>query len=214
MPMGRLITLRETLDQGADLVTGWKSTRRDPGSRRAASALFNFCAGIAFGTRLKDLNSGLKLMRASVALDLAEHLTSDLHRYLPIIAHGLGYRVTETPVNHRPRLHGKSKFGLERYARGGFDLLILMAMTRYGRRPGHLFGWLGIASVGTGVLILGYLSILWFQGVRPIGTRPLFSLGILLVLMGVQFFSVGFLASLIRGQSNTRSTSPPIAEEI
>ncbi len=209
-----LTTLRETLDQGADLVTGWKSTRRDPWTRRAASGLFNLSARLAFGTRLKDMNSGLKLMRANVAADLAEQLTSDLHRYQPIIAHSLGYRVTETSVPHRPRLHGKSKFGIERYARGGFDLLMLLATTRYARRPGHLFGWLGIASGGTGVIILGYLSILWFQGVRPIGTRPLFSLGILLVLMGVQFFSVGFLASLLSHRPGSARATAPVAEEV
>jgi glycosyltransferase involved in cell wall biosynthesis len=209
-----LIVLRTTLDGGLDLVTGWKATRHDPWSRRTASLIFNTAVGRTTGLRLHDMNCGFKLMRASVAAELGDQLTSELHRFLPVLAHVRGFRVGEVAVPHHPRRHGQSRFGLERYPRGAFDLLFVLAAAHYGRRPEHLFGWLGLASGGAGTAVLTYLSWLWLQGVRPIGTRPLFSLGILLVVVGVQFLSLGFLAGLLGRPRGTGSKQWPIGESL
>ena len=131
------------LDEGFDLVSGWKTRRRDPWRRRAVSRVFNAVTGWISGVRLHDMNCGLKAYRAEVVRGLA--LYGELHRFLPVLAHERGFRVTELPVNHRPREHGRSRYGVERYLRGFFDLITVTFMGRYRHRPLHLFGGLGLA---------------------------------------------------------------------
>ena len=190
------------LDEGFDLVSGWKAERRDPLSRRLLSRIFNSVVGRVSGLRLHDLNCGLKAYRADVVRTL--RIYGELHRFLPVLAHDRGYRVAELPVNHRRRRHGKSRYGVERYLRGLLDFLTVWFMGRYRHRPLHLFGGLGLVMGGIGTALLVYLTVLKATG-EPIGHRPLLTLGVLLVVVGLQFFSLGLLSELITSHHEERS---------
>ncbi|MGW3468778.1 glycosyltransferase family 2 protein [Saccharopolyspora sp. NPDC000995] len=183
------------LDNGADLVSGHKAQRQDPLGKRLPSKVFNWVTGLITGLKLADHNCGLKAARTEVYRRVP--LYGELHRYIPALAHQLGYRVRELAVHHRRRVHGKSNYGLERYVRGALDLLTVVALTRYGRRPAHLFGGLGLLAGTIGTLILFYLSGVWLLTDQSIGTRPLLTLGILLEIFAVQMISVGLLAELV-----------------
>ena len=192
------------LDEGFDLVSGWKTRRRDPWRRRALSRIFNVVTGWVSGVRLHDMNCGLKAYRADVVRGLA--LYGELHRFLPVLAHERGFRVAELPVNHRPREHGRSRYGPERYLRGFFDLITVTFMGRYRHRPLHLFGGLGLALGGTGFAICAYLTIVWFSG-SAIGHRPLLTLGVLLVVVGMQFLSLGLIGEMITTHHEERTAA-------
>ena len=189
------------LEEGFDLVSGWKTRRRDPLPRRVLSRLFNAAASRASGIRLHDVNCGLKAYRAEVVRGL--NLYGELHRFLPVLAHQEGYRVAELPVNHRPRAHGRSRYGLERYLRGFLDLLTVSFMGRYRHRPLHLFGGLGLVLGFAGFAILVYLTVVKLAG-EAIGHRPLLTLGVLLVVVGMQFFSLGLISELLTSQHEER----------
>src|SRR5207302_9221134 len=146
------------LDEGFDLVSGWKAHRRDPLRRRLLSRIYNRVTGWVSAVRLHDMNCGLKAYRAEVVRGL--RLYGELHRFIPVLAYQRGYRVAELPVNHRPRPHGRSHYGLERYMRGFFDLLTVTFIGRYRHRPLHLFGGLGLLLRGAGTLVLLYLTVL------------------------------------------------------
>ena len=191
------------LDEGYDLVTGWKTKRRDPPSRRLLSRIFNGVVGRVSGLKIHDLNCGLKAYRAEVVDNL--HIYGELHRFLPVLAHDLGYRVTELPVNHRPREHGRSRYGVERYVRGFLDFLTVWFMGRYRHRPLHLFGGLGLALGAIGAVLLVYLTVLKLSG-EAIGQRPLLTLGVLLVVVGLQLFSLGLLSELITSHHEERAS--------
>ena len=190
------------LDEGFDLVSGWKSRRRDPLRRRLLSRVFNWVTGRVSGLRLHDMNSGLKAYRAEVLRGL--RIYGELHRFIPVLAHYRGFRVAELPVNHRPRPHGRSRYGLERYLRGFLDLLTVTFMGRYRHRPLHLFGGLGLMLGGLGAALLIYLTVLKAAG-QAIGHRPLLTLGVLLVVVGLQFFSLGLISELITSHHEERA---------
>jgi glycosyltransferase involved in cell wall biosynthesis len=190
------------LDEGFDLVSGWKTKRRDPWRRRLLSRIFNSVTGRISGIRLHDMNSGLKAYRAEVVRGMP--LYGELHRFIPVLAHYRGFRVAELPVNHRAREYGRSRYGLERYLRGFFDLLTVTFMGRYRHRPLHLFGGLGLALGFVGFLICVYLTILWFAG-HAIGHRPLLTLGVLLVVVGMQFLSLGLIGEMITTHHEERA---------
>jgi dolichol-phosphate mannosyltransferase len=185
----------ERLESGADLVAGHKVERRDPLGKRLPSKLFNAVTSLTTGLKLHDHNCGLKAGRREVFTSTP--LYGEMHRYLAAISHAQGFLVVEQPVNHRPRQHGRSKFGLERYARGGLDLLTVVTLTRYNRRPAHLFGGLGLVLGVVGLAILLYLTGVWFLTDQAIGGRPLLLLGALLLVVAVQLASVGLLAELL-----------------
>ena len=189
------------LDEGFDLVSGWKTRRNDPLPRRLFSRLFNWATGAVSGVHLHDVNCGLKAYRAEVLQGM--RLYGELHRFIPILAGYRGYRLAEIPVNHRPRQHGRSRYGPERYLRGFFDLLSVTFMGRYRHRPLHLFGGLGTFMGAVGFLILTYLTVIWFGG-AGIGHRPLLTLGVLLMVVGIQFVSLGLLSELITSQHEER----------
>jgi hypothetical protein len=149
------------------------------------------------GVRLHDVNCGLKAYRAEVLRGV--RIYGELHRFIPILASYRGFRVAEIPVHHRAREHGSSRYGPERYLRGFFDLLSVTFMGRYRHRPLHLFGGLGVLMGSVGFVILLYLTVLWFWG-QGIGQRPLFTLGVLLVVVGIQFVSLGLLSELVTSQ--------------
>ena len=188
----------DLLDEGFDLVSGWKKTRKDPLSKRIPSKLFNRVTGIVSGLRLHDFNCGLKAYRRTVVETIPVY--GELHRYLPVLAHWAGFRVTETPVLHHPRKHGRSKFGLGRFTHGFFDLLTVYFVSNYTRRPLHLFGSFGLLSFAIGVGIALYLTWLWLTGIG-IGTRPLLLLSVFLMVLGIQLVSMGLIAEMIAHQA-------------
>jgi glycosyltransferase involved in cell wall biosynthesis len=189
------------LDEGFDLVSGWKTRRNDPLARRLFSRIFNWMTGVVSGVHLHDVNCGLKAYRAELLQGM--RIYGELHRFIPVLAAYRGYRIAEIPVNHRPRQHGRSRYGPERYLRGFFDLLSVTFMGRYRYRPLHLFGGIGLLMGSVGFVILTYLSVLWFWG-HGIGGRPLFTLGVLLMVVGIQFVSLGLLSELITSQHEER----------
>jgi glycosyltransferase involved in cell wall biosynthesis len=190
------------LDEGFDLVSGWKARRRDPLTRRIPSRLFNRVAGWMSGLHLHDMNCGLKAYRGEVVRNLV--LYGELHRFIPVLAYEQGYRVAELPVNHRPRGHGRSRYGLERYLRGFLDLLTVSFMGRYRHRPLHLFGGLGLALGAAGTALLVYLTVVKLTG-QAIGQRPLLTLGVLLVVVGMQFFTLGLIGEMITSHHEERA---------
>jgi glycosyltransferase involved in cell wall biosynthesis len=199
------------LDEGFDLVSGWKTRRNDPFARRLFSRIFNWMTGVVSGVHLHDVNCGLKAYRAEVLQGM--RIYGELHRFIPVLAAYRGYRIAEIPVNHRPRQHGRSRYGPERYLRGFFDLLSVTFMGRYRYRPLHLFGGIGLLMGAVGFVILTYLSVLWFWG-HGIGGRPLFTLGVLLMVVGIQFVSLGLLSELITSQHEERVSEQERAERM
>ncbi|MCB0859802.1 MAG: glycosyltransferase family 2 protein [Solirubrobacterales bacterium] len=186
--------LLEALESDSDLVSGWKSDRQDPFTRRIASKIFNWFTARVTGVKLHDMNCGFKAYRGECARSIEVY--GEMHRFLPAFAAQQGWRVSEIPVNHRPRLHGSSRFGLERYRRGALDLLTVAFLGRYRNRPLHLFGLLGIGLGFLGFVICLYLSIIWIGG-EPIGSRPLLFLGVLMIVVGVQLFSLGLIGQML-----------------
>ena len=187
--------LLAALDEGLDLVSGWKVNRQDPASKTWPSRLFNAVTGRLTGLPLHDFNSGFKVYRRAVVDEI--RLYGELHRFIPALAARRGFAVGEIPVHHRPRQFGWSKYGAGRFVRGALDLLTVLFLTRYTRRPLHLFGGLGLLSLGVGLLASLYLTALWLMGVRPIGNRPLLAFGVLAILVGIQFLSLGLLSELV-----------------
>ncbi len=197
------------LEEGFDLVCGWKMRRRDRWSRRLLSRIFNAVTGWVAGVRLHDMNCGLKAYRAEVVRGLC--IYGELHRFIPVLAAYRGYRIAELPVSHRPRGHGRSRYGIERYLRGFLDLLTVSFIGRYRSRPLHLFGGLGLALGLAGVGILLYLTVEKASG-HAIGQRPLLTLGVLLVVVGMQFFSLGLIGEMITSQHEERAGDRERAE--
>jgi glycosyltransferase involved in cell wall biosynthesis len=183
------------LEEGADLVSGWKADRRDPWSKRTASKVFNGVTRRMSGVALHDLNCGLKAYRAEVVRSLS--LSGDLYRYIPVMAAAEGFRVQEMTVNHRARRFGRSKYGLERYVRGFLDLLTIIFIGRFRWRPMHLFGGLGLLFSAGGAVVLAYLATVKLAG-SAIGQRPLLQLGVLLIVVGVQLFTIGLVSEMIQ----------------
>jgi glycosyltransferase involved in cell wall biosynthesis len=200
----------ERIDEGFDLVSGWKKERKDPLSKRLPSKLFNWATGLVSGVHLHDMNCGLKAYRHEVVKTIKVY--GELHRYTPVLAHFAGFSVTEIPVRHHPRRFGQSKFGAERFLRGFFDLLTVLFLRRYATRPLHLFGMLGTALFAGGLGIGIYLTIVKIAG-GVIGRRPLLTLGILLMVLGVQVVSFGLLGEML---ANLRSDEMdyPIREHL
>jgi glycosyltransferase involved in cell wall biosynthesis len=193
------------LEDGCDLVSGWKQDRRDPRSKTWPSRVFNRVTGALTGLPLHDFNSGFKVYRREVVQELP--LYGELHRFIPALAAWRGFQVAEVPVRHRPRRFGRSKYGSARLWRGFLDLMTILFLTRYTRRPLHLFGGLGLVTSAAGLGVNVYLTALWLGGARPIGGRPLLAFGVLCVLVGIQFFSVGLLSELVLSYQTKRTDS-------
>jgi glycosyltransferase involved in cell wall biosynthesis len=187
--------MMDMMDSGnLDLVSGWKKVRRDPLGKRLPSRIYNMVVRLTTGIRLHDFNCGLKVYRRKVTDCLG--LYGEMHRYTPVLAVHRGFTVGEIPVNHRPREHGRSKYGLSRFFRGYADLLTVLFLRRYSARPLHFFGGVGTLMSLAGFGISVYLTILWFGG-ESIGRRPLLLLGIFLMLVGFQFISLGLLGEML-----------------
>lgn len=185
----------QLISDGADIVSGWRRERRDRALKVAFSRIFNrLTMRLLFGTEFKDMNSGLKLYNAEVARAL--HRYAGMHRFVPLIAMEMGYRVVEFPVRHHERKYGTSKYSQLKVVTELPDLLTTFFLIRFTSRPLHFFARIGSALGAIGFACLLYLTILWTQSV-PIGTRPLLNLGVLLVVIGGQVVFTGLLADLI-----------------
>jgi glycosyltransferase involved in cell wall biosynthesis len=209
--------LLATLGEGFDVVNGWKQRRLDPWHKVYPSKVFNWLVGALTGLRLHDHNCGLKLFRSEVASEL--RLYGEMHRFIPVLAHARGFRVTELAVNHRPRKHGYSKYGVKRFVRGFLDLLTIRFLTGYGQRPQHVLGAFGLLLLVLGLAGLGYLGILWMLmnvfGVlapHPIGERPLLAYSAAALLLGAQALSLGLLAELIVAYTGREQDTYSVAE--
>lgn len=181
--------------EGADLVAAWRSERRDPWTKRLPSWLFNWVVAITTGVHIHDFNCGLKVYRREVTRDLK--LYGELHRFIPVLAHWRGYRVCELAVQHRPRRHGRSKYGLRRLLAGLLDFLKVLFLTHFLYRPLRLFGSAGLVVLLVGVALGVYLTAMRLAG-EAIGYRPLLNLCVLLVLAGLQLISTGLIAEMLR----------------
>jgi glycosyltransferase involved in cell wall biosynthesis len=186
----------EQIDAGYHVVSGWKQVRHDPLSKTLPSKVFNFLVQKTFKLDLHDINCGFKAYTRDAARAL--NLYGELHRFTPALLHAMGYRVTEIAVHHNARKFGKSKYGAGRFVKGMFDLVTVLLLTRYHARPLHFFGGGALLLGAAGVLILGYLTMLWFLDLGPIGNRPLLFFGILLITTATQFFGIGLIAELLQ----------------
>tara|TARA_B100000965_G_scaffold160326_1_gene133629 strand:- start:672 stop:1604 length:933 start_codon:yes stop_codon:yes gene_type:complete len=204
-----IIKLVDTLDDGWDCVSGWKKNRKDPYSKTIPSFFFNKFINFFSGLKLHDLNCGIKVYRKDAIQSL--NIYGGLHRYIPLLLFNNGYRVTESIVNHRSRKYGQTKYGKSRFFHGIFDFLTIYFLKKYFNKPMYFFGSIGFLLSFLGLLINLYLSILWFQGTY-IGSRPLFFLGILLIVVGIQSLSIGLIGELI--VNNGRKKSKKIKEII
>jgi len=194
-----------------DLVSGWKQNRRDPASKRLPSLLFNCVTRQVAGVDLHDFNCGFKAYRREVLEQISVY--GELHRYIPVLASRRGFSVGEIPVNHHPRRYGASKYGWDRLYKGLLDLITVLFITRYTRRPLHLFGAVGLVFLGLGFCINLYLAILWMGG-QYLSNRPLLLLGVLLMLLGIQVLTTGLLGEMITFKNFRRPDSYSVKERL
>ena len=208
---GEIPNIIRELKGGFDVVSGWKKKRKDPLGKTIPSKFFNFVTAKVTGINIHDFNCGLKGYKNDVVKSV--HVYGELHRYIPALAHWQGFKVGETVVNHRPRKFGKTKFGMTRYSRGFLDLLTVVFTTRYVTRPLHLFGGWGIVSTLAGLFISLWLIYEKYFNDQPLSNRPLFIVALIMIIVGVQFVSMGLLGELItRNQQMEKEYS--IREEI
>ncbi|MBN2029047.1 glycosyltransferase family 2 protein [bacterium] len=195
------------LNEGGDLISGWKRKRRDPLTKKIPSRLFNRITSFMTGIRIHDFNCGLKIYRREVIDSIQMKVYGELHRFLPVIAHQNGFIVKELPVTHHPRKYGKSKFGLGRFARGAFDFLTINFLTRYQNRPLHLFGIVGSLFFIAGFIISAILTYEKWVLDKDLSNRPLLFLGVLLIIVGMQSISIGLLGEMITALRNENDQS-------
>ena len=182
------------IEEGFDLVSGWKKNRKDSFIKNTSSKFFNFVTSRFSRVKLHDFNCGFKAYKAEVAKSL--DLYGQLHRYIPVMARNKGYRIGEIPVHHRKRKFGKSKYGPVRFVNGFLDLLTVMMLTKYFKRPAHFFGGIGSVALGFGFIISLYITFLRLFTGSIQNRLPLFIAGILLVMVGVQLISLGLIGEM------------------
>ncbi|HWL08792.1 MAG TPA: glycosyltransferase family 2 protein [Planctomicrobium sp.] len=209
----------EKLNEGYDVVNGWKERRLDPWHKVYPSKVFNAMVGKLTGLKLHDHNCGVKIFRVQVAREL--RLYGELHRFIPVLAHARGFQVTEIPVHHRPRQFGYSKYGMKRFLRGFLDLLTVAFLTTFGQRPLHFLGGIGLFFFGMGALGLSCLGFSWLMmnvfdvwKHSPIGSRPLLLYSVTSLLLGAQTLSLGILAELIVANTGHERDRYSVKEEL
>jgi len=213
----------QKLNEGYDVVNGWKKKRLDPWHKVFPSRVFNAMVSRLTGLKLHDHNCGLKMFRAEVAGEL--NIYGELHRFIPVLSYARGFRVTEIPVHHRKRQYGHSKYGIRRFLRGLLDLMTVKFLTGFGRRPQHMLGAFGLFFFVLGVLGLGYLAALWllmrippawgwgeWVPLEPIGLRPLLAYSIAATLLGAQAISLGLIAELLIAYTGNKTDTYSIAQ--
>lgn len=202
---------RMILEDGYDLVSGWKKKRLDPAGKRLPSKFFNFTARLVSGIKLHDFNCGLKAYRRNVVKSIEVY--GEMHRYIPILAKHAGFkRIGEKVVHHYERKYGSSKFGMERMVKGYLDLITVSFMSHFGRSPMYFFG-----SLGTLMFLVGGFTTVWVIAaklykqahglpLRAVTEQPLFFVAILAVILGVQLFLAGFLGELVNRNATDRNS--------
>jgi len=190
---GEIPDLIEKLEEGADLVSGWKVDRQDPITKTIPSKLFNLITSLVSGIRLHDINCGLKAYRGEVVKKVSVY--GELHRFIPVLAAWEGYRVTEKRVKHFQRKFGRSKYGASRFLNGFFDLITVMFITRRSTSPLHFFGRIAILFLAVGGVITLYFIGLWLLG-RGLRVRPIMVGGLIMIVIAIQIGSFGLLAEL------------------
>lgn len=205
------------LGEGFDVVSGWKKTRHDPWHKVGPSRVFNAMVSTLTGCHLHDHNCGFKAYRREVLDEVV--LYGELHRFVPVLAHARGFRVSEVVVNHRPRQFGRSKYGVTRFLKGLLDLLTVQFLSRFGQRPLHVLGGIGLAALGIGGAGLFYLAVIWvlgywLPGYRPIGDRPFLLYSAVFLLAGVQLVCLGILAELMISLNIQSAATYSVAERL
>jgi glycosyltransferase involved in cell wall biosynthesis len=201
----------ETLERGEyDLVSGWKRDRQDPLGKTLPSRLFNWATRRLAQVDLHDFNCGFKVYRREVLEQVP--IYGELHRYIPVLASRRGFRIGELAVRHHPRRSGVSKYGWDRLYKGLLDLLTVLFITKYTRRPLHLFGLIGLAALTGGFLINAWLAFLWAFRDEALSQRPLLFLGVLLMLAGLQVLTTGLLAEMTTHKTFRRTDSYSVRE--
>lgn len=210
---------RMVTEDDYDLVSGWKQKRYDPPGKTIPTKLFNAVTRQISGVMLHDFNCGLKAYRLPVVRSLT--LYGEMHRYLPVVANWNGFRrIGEKVVQHRPRQYGTTKFGLDRFVNGFLDLLVIAFMHRFGRRPMHLFGTCGTLSFLIGTVLAVWLmaekliNIAQGQRYRNVTDNPLFFIGLVAIILGVQLFLAGFVGELLIRQNNRETTDNLVVERL
>lgn len=202
----------QMLKDGYDLVSGWKKERFDPISKTVPSKFFNFVTRKSAGIELHDFNCGLKAYKSELIKSI--YLYGELHRYVPMLAKREGFnKITEKVVTHHPRKYGNTKFGLSRFINGFLDLITILFVQKYLQKPMHFFGSIGVLLLLIGGAVNIYLAFIRLVYGMGIGSRPLLFLGILLMVLGVQFFSTGLLGELIN-KNHVEHQKPSIKETV
>ncbi|QDU97976.1 glycosyltransferase family 2 protein [Lignipirellula cremea] len=206
------------MDNGFDVVSGWKKVRHDPWHKVGPSRIFNWLVSKATGVKLHDHNCGFKCYRREIFDEVK--LYGELHRFVPVLAAARGWRVSEVVVNHRSRQHGSSKYGVRRFLKGFLDLLTVYFLTGFEQRPQHLLGTLGILSFLAGLTGLVYLAGAWMLNQaydlnwQPLHQRPALDFAMAALLVGANFMSMGFLAELMTAYYGRGSKAYSIKEEV
>ena len=206
----------DKLEEGFDVVNGWKRVRKDPWHKVWPSRVFNWLVSGLTGLKLRDHNCGLKCFRAEVVKELP--LYGELHRFIPVMAYARGYRVVELPVEHHARRYGRSKYRFHRFIKGFLDLLTVVFLTVFGQRPLHLLGGIGLPAFLLGAAGLSYLAVCWVlarfrvHGFGPIGARPLLIYSLACLIIGFQMLAIGFLGELLASQNIRNEHKYSIAE--
>ncbi|MBT4277349.1 glycosyltransferase family 2 protein [Candidatus Falkowbacteria bacterium] len=200
-----IINFIKKIEEGYDMVSGWKQNRKDPLIKLISSKIFNFTVSKLTKIKLHDFNCGFKIYRSEVIKNI--EIYGELHRFLPVLAYEKGFKIGELKIKHNARKFGKSKYGklgLRRIKNYLLDPINIILLTKYAKKPAHFFGNIGLLSFGLGSVFFLYLTILWLLGHRPIGNRPLLFLGILLIIIGIQLISMGFLGEIITRQNSKK----------
>ncbi len=198
--------LLNKINEGYDLVSGWKQNRKDPMLKIISSKIFNFTVALLTGIKLHDFNCGFKIYRQEVVKNL--DIYGEMHRFLPVLADQQGFKIGELKIKHNARKYGKSKYGkwgMRRLKNYLLDPINIILLTKYKARPAHFFGNIGLLLFFIGFIICSYLTVLWFFGQGPIGNRPLLFLGILLIIISIQLISMGFLGEIITKQNHQKN---------
>ncbi len=195
---------------GYDLISGWKKVRHDPVSKTIPTKLFNWATCRVSGLKLHDFNCGLKAYKKEVVKNI--EIYGEMHRYIPVIANWAGFtNIGEKPVQHQARKYGKTKFGLERFVNGFLDLLLITFISRFGKKPMHFFGPLGVlvlligGGIAMGLIISKLYAISTGAEYRDVVDQPLFYLALISMIAGIQFFMAGFLGELLVRNSSSRN---------
>jgi glycosyltransferase involved in cell wall biosynthesis len=192
---GEIIKFVRKMDEGYDLVTGWKYKGKGSFSKRIPSRIFNLVTSFITGVKIHDFNCPFKAYKRDVVKNL--HIYGELYRFIPVLANWRGHKIAEIQVENYPRKSGKSKYGFARLIKGALDLLTVILVTKFFNRPLHLFGISGIVMSSLGFIMSLFFTILWFMGQRPIQNRPLLLSGLFLLFLGLQFICIGLVGELI-----------------